>query len=529
MPSSTNARFVVALPYLCYALLVAAWVVDLYTPQLFVAAILLNGPIALSSIALRSRLTANLVILAQIANVVAGYANGVSAGHHWDGVAIGDRLLSAASFVLVGYMSVKTQEFAREAGESTGRARQVEIEKALRDAIGRVRQTLNVELVLRGIVRESVNLLDASRALLVVRDSSFEQPLVLSYALDDDDVAYERKALSTELASLVARTRTAQEVLRVDDDDALGRLTLDSLAAREALVTTVRSTATVDYVLIAAVSAERAFATDAALVLRAFADQAGIALEQARLFTQLGEQNEEIARQKDVLMHRGEVIRDIVYALAHDLRTPLAAVDVTTKQALAGAYGELPERYRTILRTALVSNDDERRIVETLLMVARYEAGEESTLREPVACDVLLARVVDELQPVAEVKGVTLAAEVRDAPLWVMGDPGEIRRALVNLAANALEATPSGGSVTLRGARADDRVVLVVEDTGFGVPPERRGMLFQRFGGARAGAGTGLGLYIVRRIVEKHGGTVEYAPREPRGSTFTISLHYGES
>src|SRR5580704_26174 len=83
MPTSPNARFVAALPYLCYALLAAAWIVDLYTPQLFVAAILLNGPIALSSIALNSRLTTGLVVAAQIANLIAGYSNGVAAGYHW--------------------------------------------------------------------------------------------------------------------------------------------------------------------------------------------------------------------------------------------------------------------------------------------------------------------------------------------------------------------------------------------------------------------------------------------------------------
>ncbi len=529
MPTSPNARFVAALPYLCYALLVAAWVVDLVTPQLFVAAILLNGPIALSSIALRSRLTTSLVIVAQIANVVAGYVNGVQAGYHWDGVAIGDRLLSAASFILVGYMSVKTQDFAREAGESSGRKRQLEIEKRLREATGRVRETLNVELVLRGVVREAVKLLHASRVLLIVRDSAFEQPLVLSYDAGAADVQYERKALSTELASLAARPRGADGVIRVDADDALGRLTLDSLGARDVLVTTVRSTPAVDYVLVATAQAEGQFVPDAAFVLAAYAEQASIALEQARLFTQLGQQNEEIAEQKDALLHRGEVIRDIVYALAHDLRTPLAAMELTLKQALAGAYGELPARYLEILRTTLATNGDERRIVETLLMVARYEAGEESSLREPVACDAVLVRVTDELQPVAESKSVTLTSQVENAPLWVMGDPNEIRRALVNLVANAIEATPAGGSVIARGRRAQGRVLLEIEDTGFGVPADLRGVLFQRFGGARPGGGTGLGLYIVRRIVEKHGGTVEYEPREPRGSIFSISLPYGET
>ena len=80
-----------------------------------------------------------MVIAAEIANALAGYVNGLAAGHHWDGIAIGDRLLLAASFVLVGYLSIKTQEYAREAGVSAGRMRQVEIEKALREATGRVR------------------------------------------------------------------------------------------------------------------------------------------------------------------------------------------------------------------------------------------------------------------------------------------------------------------------------------------------------------------------------------------------------
>ncbi len=195
---------------LCYGLLVAAWIVDLLTPQLFIAAILLNGPIALSSLALQSRLTTNLVIAAEIANVVAGYVNGVQAGHHWDGIAIGDRLLLAASFVLVGYLSIKTQEYAREAGVSAGRMRQVEIEKALREATGRVRGTLNVELVERAITRESVELLDASQAALVVRETAFGLPLILTYRRGDGDISVERRALSTEIASLVTRAGEAE-------------------------------------------------------------------------------------------------------------------------------------------------------------------------------------------------------------------------------------------------------------------------------------------------------------------------------
>ena len=509
---------------LCYGLLLAAWIIDIFTPQLFIAAILFNAPIALSSLALRSRLTTNLVVVAEIANALAGYLNGVRAGYHWNGIAIGDRMLLAASFVLVGYLSVRTQVHARDAGLSAGRGRQVEIEKALREAIARVRETLNLELVQRAVLRESVELLGASKAMLIVREQQFGTPLILSYGNGERDIAVERRALPTEIASLAARAGDSNgDVIAVLPSDPLGRLTLEALNATQALVATFAARDAAGYVLIES-AVGKPFDPDASPTLRAFAQQAAMALEQALLFTQLGERNDENARQRNELADRGDVIRDIVYALAHDLRTPMAAAHVTMHQALAGAYGDLPQRYLDVLRTASAANDDQRRIVETLLLVARYESGEASSLREPVDCGELAERIVAELQPVADLKGVEIGVERTAGSSTIEGDPHEIRRAITNLAANAIDATPRGGHVTVRVARTEPTVTIAVEDDGYGVPEERREALFERFGGAHGGTGTGLGLYIVRRIAEKHGGRVDYAPRVPRGSIFTMTL-----
>ncbi|MBV8116559.1 MAG: HAMP domain-containing histidine kinase, partial [Candidatus Eremiobacteraeota bacterium] len=348
--------------------------------------------------------------------------------------------------------------------------------------------------------------------------------LVLSYTAGDADIAVERHALSTEIASLVARAADSPEVFRITANDALGRLTLDALGAREALVSSIAGSGRAENVLIESASVGRPFVADALETLRAFSVQAAMALEQARLFTQLGERNEEIAKQKDELADRSDVIRDIVYALAHDLRMPLVAADVTTKQALAGAYGDLPMRYTEVLRATLSANEEERRIVESLLLVARYEAGEESNLREPVALKSLVGGAVEELKPVAESNGVTLQSEVDSDALRTVGDPHEIRRAVLNLIANAITATPQGGTISIRGGTSKSNVTVSVEDDGYGVPEDLRPALFTRFGSARPGGGTGLGLYIVRRIAEKHNGAITYLPREPRGSIFTLIL-----
>ena len=117
------------------------------------------------------------------------------------------------------------------------------------------------------------------------------------------------------MASLAARAAEADDVVSVTANDVLGRLTLDALGASEALATAISANGSPEYVLIECATAGKPFVSDAPATLRAFARQAGMALEQARLFTQLGERNDEIARQKDELADRGDVIRDIVYAL----------------------------------------------------------------------------------------------------------------------------------------------------------------------------------------------------------------------
>jgi len=516
-----NMKRLPVVPALCYALLLAAWIIDLITPQLFVAAILLNGPIALSGLALSTRLTTSLVAAAEIANVVSGYVNGVQAGHHWDSIAIGDRCLAAASFLLVGFLTMRAQEQARDAGSATERARIASGEKALRRSLEAVRSTLNVDLVLRAIAREARRLFDADEAMVVVRASTLHVPDIYRIDRTARDVTIERRALDPPTASFIERSAEDAKTIGTADGDPVANMVLDAHGAAAAMYVRLRTSQNAVVLIVFSPRAWRG----AERMLQAFADAVSVALDQAHLFMQLGYRNEQIAAQRDALERSTRVIRDIVYALAHDLRTPLSAANLTMRQALDGRYGELPEAYREILRTTLASNEDVQRLVETLLLVARFEAGEASTREDPVDLRAQVVRVLDELRPIAELKGVRLEAQSAGEAI-VMGDDIELRRAITNLTANAIEATPNSGTVWVRVDRADGELRVSVEDDGYGIPPERRARLFERFGSGdrAAGAGSGLGLYIVRLIAQRYGGEVTYTPREPRGSVFTIAF-----
>ncbi|HTV72319.1 MAG TPA: HAMP domain-containing sensor histidine kinase [Candidatus Acidoferrales bacterium] len=506
---------------LCYVLLVAAWILDLLTPQLFVAAIFLCVPIALSSLLLDAGLTRILVVLALVADVTAGYANGLH-DHHWVTIAVANRVIVAFSFLLVGVLSVAAQRSARRAGELSERSERAARERRVRHAIERMRQSISVELIERSLVREACASLDADVAWFYRSQAGLEPVMVYRFEQRRGEIDVGRERPPGSIASLVQRVADQGELVRVDAGDALGRLVLDTLSVGDALAVPIFEHETRFGVLLVA-RRIGTFDADSAEALRYYAEQSAVALAQGQLFEELAKRNEELGRANAALVERSDVIRDIIYALSHDLRTPLAAAGMTMRQAIEGRYGELPAAYREILERSVQSNDELQRLAETLLLVSRYESGEASRYREVVNLLAVARDVVAELEPLWRGKSVSVRLE--GDQFNVLADRGELRRAIVNLIANAVHWTPGGGTIDVRSIVVAGRARLSIADTGFGVPAGVRDQLFERIGGAsRHGGGSGLGLYIVRRIAEGHGGSVSYEPRPGGGSVVALDL-----
>ena len=237
----------------------------------------------------------------------------------------------------------------------------------------------------------------------------------------------------------------------------------------------------------------------------------------------------DLAARAEQLQNVDQQRRMLLADVSHELMTPLTAMrGYLESLSMSGITIDAETRARYL---SIVSDEACRmeHIVRDLLDLARLEGARESVDRQDVPIEDLFGRVTARHQRDACANSVTLTTSVAPGAEIVAGDPMRLEQALQNLAANALRHTPPGGRVDLGAEVRDPDVVIVVRDTGAGIAPEHLLRVFDRFykaDPARAGdtAGSGLGLSIVKAIIERHGGTIAVASTLGRGTEFTIHL-----
>lgn len=216
--------------------------------------------------------------------------------------------------------------------------------------------------------------------------------------------------------------------------------------------------------------------------------------------------------------------RNLVSDVAHELRTPLTNLRCQIEALEDGLAQPDAATLRSLREETLLL----ARLVEDLQQLSLAEAGALRLTLEPLAPADLVESALTASRSAAAVAGVTLESKV--PPLsQVMADRERVAQVLRNLLTNALQHTPAGGSVTLRARSVDGAVEFAVCDTGPGIPAEHLALVFERFhrvdpSRARATGGAGLGLAIVRRLVEVHGGTVRAESEVGKGASFSFTL-----
>ncbi len=256
-------------------------------------------------------------------------------------------------------------------------------------------------------------------------------------------------------------------------------------------------------------------------ILQSIAEASALALENVRLYDNLQkalDRAEALNRAKD----------EWISVLSHELRTPLTPILGWTKMLQAKQFDK--ERQLHALNVIERNVREEIRIVDDLLDVSRLMVGKARI--EAAPCDVRAAvnGAVDAVRPDAERKGVELTAALPETEVTVLGDGERLQQAVWNLVDNAVKYTPAGGSVDVSLAEAEGQASVIVSDTGAGIAPDVLPRLFMRFERAdssmtRSDGGLGLGLFLVRRIAELHGGSVSASSDGPgQGAMFVLHL-----
>jgi signal transduction histidine kinase len=256
-------------------------------------------------------------------------------------------------------------------------------------------------------------------------------------------------------------------------------------------------------------------------VLKTFATQSVLAIQNARLFREIADKS---AQLESASRHKSEFLAN----MSHELRTPLNAIIGFSEVLAQGMFGEINEKQTEYLQDILESGRHLLSLINDILDLSKIEAGrmelELSDFHLPNAIENALILVRER----ASRRGIRLGSTIDERLGMMGGDERKVKQVLLNLLSNALKFTPEGGQIDITARLHDDRAEVSVADTGIGIAPTDQDTVFEEFrqvGTAdKKAEGTGLGLALSRKFIELHGGKIWVQSEVGRGSTFTFTL-----
>lgn len=260
----------------------------------------------------------------------------------------------------------------------------------------------------------------------------------------------------------------------------------------------------------------------------AFVELDGLATAIHDTSERLREREEQLKRETEKALAASKAKSEFLAKMSHELRTPLNSI-IGFSDLLLEQYEHVPdEKRRRFLENIDGSGRHLLRLINDLLDIARVEAGKMEFVFEPVHLQTLVARVVATTAPLFARKEQRVIQQMPDVDLIVRGDAGRLDQVILNLLSNANKFSPEGSRIVVSGMKDGSSCVIEVRDEGMGVAPEDRERIFEEFEQASPlghnTEGAGLGLALVRRLVEAHGGTITLESEVGKGSTFRVRL-----
>jgi signal transduction histidine kinase len=415
-------------------------------------------------------------------------------------------------------LEARTQDLTRSVGEL----------RALGEVGQAISSTLDLQIVLSTIVSRAVQL------------SGLDGGVVFEY---DDDAEEFVHRVATEVGGALAEARRTTRVRKGEGVVGQTALTLEPASVpditvpgayesrlRENMIESgVRAVLAVPMVregqLIGCLGVTRnrpgEFPAETIELLRTFATQSALAIQNARLFHEIADKS----RQLEVAsQHKSEFLAN----MSHELRTPLNAIIGFSEVLVDRMFGELNEKQEEYLKDIHASGQHLLSLINDILDLSKIEAGrmelELADFDLPTAIDNALTLVRER----AGRRGITLGCELDERVGMIQGDERKVKQVLLNILSNALKFTPEEGRIDVRAALKEGTVEISVTDTGVGIAPEDQEAIFEEF--RQVGTsdkkveGTGLGLALSRRFVEMHAGLIWVQSEEGVGSTFTFTI-----
>jgi len=274
--------------------------------------------------------------------------------------------------------------------------------------------------------------------------------------------------------------------------------------------------------------------------LSILASQIGTAIENIKLYTELfgshkelerrvSERTQELERLNEELKRLNKMKSDFISAVSHELRTPLTSIKGYASILMTGKLGDVLPAQKERLEKIDKHSNNLVHLINNLLDIARIESGKVQMDMKDVPIKEMLDSIVDIIAPQVKEKNISLKINSRVKFDRVKVDQSQIERVFLNLLSNAVKFTPEKGRVTIDVQEKDDHVQFSIEDTGIGIPSQDTPKVFQEFFRADNALdqkikGSGLGLSLVKKIVEAHKGKVWFESKLGKGTRFTFTL-----